>query len=159
MESPDPRTLNSSVMPAPLPGSPVHGQRERPIGHWTYRGTLKLHLPVRRSPRIRVALEPQSKLLDLLAETRPEMTLGPFEIVVAIPDTEGAVLDGLNNGWEPPAQAFNPPMALDKHILVRVQLEQWPSQGDGRDDDGLDALLKRVADRVCQAFGDEGVSI
>jgi len=100
---------------------------------------------------VRIALESESGLLDrLVGLSAPAAELSPFEIIVAIPDTEGAVLGGLNEGWDPPEHAFNPPRALEQNVLVRLDIEEWPTDSSGRED-----VFFRVADRMCEAFGDD----
>jgi hypothetical protein len=80
-----------------------------------------------------------------------DCALEPFEVVVAIPDAEGALLGGLNEGWESPERASDPPSSLEANVLVRVQVEHWPVGDTDRE-----RLLFRAVDHLCEAFGDRG---
>jgi hypothetical protein len=99
---------------------------------------------------VRVVVHAQARVIGWVAGRPPAVTVdGPFEIVVAVPDTEGMMLGGLNEGWEQPEYAFDPPRALEDNVMVRVQVEDWPT-----DPGDLEILALRVVDRVCEAFGD-----
>jgi len=96
---------------------------------------------------IRVVVESQARLCSYssLAET----LRGPFELIAALPETEGAVLGGLADGWEPPHFGLSDDMAcLTSDVLVRMQLDKWPGSREDQE-----TTTVRMADRVCNAFG------
>jgi hypothetical protein len=99
---------------------------------------------------VRVVVHTQMRAIGWLAGQSAQLTVdGPFEIVVTVPDAEGMMLGGLNEGWEQPEHAFDPPRALEKDVMVRAQVEDWAT-----DTADLEALALRVVDRACEAFGD-----
>lgn len=91
---------------------------------------------------IRLAIETLARLRHRIEPSRA----GPYEVNIAIPGVEGAVLGGLASGWEEPAQAFRPPAARDKDALIRCHVEEWPQS--------TDELLLDCVERTCNAFGD-----
>ena len=99
---------------------------------------------------VQVAVHLQSAVLEWAQQKTPAIQVeGPFEALVAIPNTSGMVLGGLNEGWEEPEQAFEPPRSREANVLVRVQVAEWPMGEDENRD-----LALRILDRSCQAFGD-----
>jgi hypothetical protein len=99
----------------------------------------------------RVVVHTQGRVYDWTGSHAASVTAdGPFEIIVAAAGTAGMMLDGCNQGWDPLEYAFNPPRALEKNVMVRLQVESWP-----KEQDDLEALAMRVIDRACQAFGDD----
>lgn len=98
----------------------------------------------------RVVVGSQTRMIDWANETTPRTSIdGPFEVVVALPETTGMALGGLNEGWEPPDLAFDPPRASEENVMVRVQVEEWPTQASD-----CERLALRIVDRTCEAFGD-----
>ena len=117
--------------------------RGRHAATWALRLFMLAHL-------VRVVIRAQANLLRWAATQSPAVTIGgPFEIVVAVPDTQGMVLAGLNEGWEPPDQDFDPPRAKEPNVTVRLQVEEWPDS-----EDELETLTFRLLARVGEAFGD-----
>ena len=98
---------------------------------------------------LRAAIESQARLLARLDETGFDTArLHPFEINFALPGAQGAVLGGLADGWEEPQYAFSPSVCLDRDVLVRLELDEWPQARDEQD-----GLIRAAADRICNAFG------
>jgi hypothetical protein len=123
----------------------IQGGISSASGHSVLRLYVLAHL-------VRVAVELQGKVIDWTQKYLSETPIaGPFEIVVAVPDAEGMVLGGLNEGWEQPDDALlmTPPQAIETNVMVRVQVNHWPNT-----DDEIEALMFRTLDRACEAFGD-----
>lgn len=100
---------------------------------------------------VRVAVHLQSSTIDWAQKQSPVVPIeGPFEVIVAIPESAGMLLGGLNAGWEEPQYSMlPPPRALESNIMVRMQLEEWP-----KDEVEVETMAISVLDRACEAFGD-----
>jgi hypothetical protein len=101
---------------------------------------------------VRVAVQLQAGVIEWATRQSPKAPIGgPFEVIVAIPDTTGMILGCLNEGWEQPEHSLLPPTtcAEEPNVLVRTQVAGWPIG----DDENRDLVL-RVLDRACEAFGD-----
>lgn len=110
-------------------GSPLEGRT-------AYRLFVLVHA-------LRVVVESQARLL----QHRAEDDLGPFELIVAIPDAGGAVLGGFADGWSAPEYDFEIRICLEPDVLLRHEVDPWPL-----DPDAQEALLVKVAARVCRSF-------
>lgn len=96
---------------------------------------------------IRVVIESQARLTSTVS--RPGDPLGPFELVVALPNTADAVLGGLAEGWEEPTHTvWDTPACATGDVLVRTQFATWPTSVEEQN-----STIARVGDRVCNAFG------
>lgn len=96
---------------------------------------------------IRVVVESQARLFS--NQTLSEHSRGPFELIVALPKTAGAVLGGLAEGWEEPGQmGWDIPESVTEDVLIRTQFDTWPASQEEQE-----AAIVRVGDRVCNAFG------
>jgi hypothetical protein len=84
--------------------------------------------------------------LDVQVEANARWNLSPpFEMTLAIRNTEGAALGGFAEGWRDPGGfSYDAPTCMEKHVLLHWDL-----------DGGFDArdLAMDVGDRVEQAFG------
>lgn len=96
----------------------------------------------------RVAILSQTTLLELMTTTTGQALNGPYELIIALPDVGGAMLGGLNEGWERPEHLLPAPRALEHDALIRIQLDTWPSAEDDQR-----KLLYRAANRVREVFG------
>lgn len=92
---------------------------------------------------IRVVVESQARLL----QQRPEDDLGPFELIVAIPDAGGALLGGFAEGWAGPEYEFEIQTCLESDVLLRHEVDPWPKGPHEQED-----LVVKVAARVCRSF-------
>lgn len=95
---------------------------------------------------LRVVVESQAGLLRLQAGD----DLGPFELIVAIPDAAGAVLGGFAEGWAGPEHDFEIRTCLEPDLLLRHEVDPWPMDPDDQEE-----LLVKVAARVCRSFSVE----
>lgn len=99
---------------------------------------------------IRQAVETQSALLAEDGEVKEVADqLAPFDLVVALPKTDDTWLGCYNDGWEHPEHLHDPPRPIESNVLVRHQVEQWPTERADRN-----GLLFKMADRVSAALGD-----
>lgn len=95
---------------------------------------------------IRVAIESQARVLSLAAGASMG---GPFELVVALPDTAAALLGSLADGWQDPSMSsWDSPVCITDDVLVRRQFDEWPMDSDEQ----LKAITA-AGDQVCNAFG------
>ncbi len=92
---------------------------------------------------LRVVVESQARLL----QQREKDNLGPFELVVGIPEAGGAVLEGFADGWDHPEYDFEVQTCLETDVLLRHEVDPWPTAQ--RDQE---ALVGKMAARVCRCF-------
>lgn len=95
---------------------------------------------------VRITVETQAKVFADPAAVPAD--IGPFEILVAVPDAAGSVLGGRADGWEPAERAFSDTRCPDNNLLVRVHVDTWPADPEGQTE-----LVVRLGDRICDAFG------
>lgn len=113
-------------------GSPLEGRT-------AYRLFVLVHA-------VRVVIESQARVL----RQRGEDDLGPFELIVAIPGTGGAVLGGFAEGWAVPEYDFEVRTCFEPDVLLRHELNSWPIDANDQDD-----LLVKVSARLCRSFSVE----
>ncbi len=77
---------------------------------------------------------------------------GPFRVILAVADTDGAVLGMLGAGWpEPgPAGLLTLPTAIEPQVLLLEDLAEWPHEK------GAMELALRFGARLDLAFGGPG---
>lgn len=105
--------------------------------------TYRLHVLVHA---VRITVETQANVFADPAAVPAD--IGPFEILVAVPDTGGSVLGGRADGWEPPGHVFGETPCPDNNVLVRVHVDTWPAGPEDQTE-----LVVRLGDRICNAFG------
>jgi hypothetical protein len=118
-----------------------YGENSRWAGVFAYRLYVIVHL-------VRVVIDTQAGLIRDLAADGAPIELAPYELCVALPGAGGAILASFADGWQEPDHSFSTQTCLERDPLVRVQLDEWPDTAERRE-----ALLIRVADRVCDTFG------
>lgn len=92
---------------------------------------------------VRVAIESQARLL----ERRDDDDLGPFELLVAMPDAGGSVLSGFADGWSNPEYDFEVRTCPEADLFLRREVDPWPVDPHRQED-----LLVKVATRLCAGF-------
>lgn len=74
---------------------------------------------------------------------------GPWIVLLAIYDTEGAVLGNVAEGWAEPGQlGTRTPECRESNVVVREELESWPEDPDERRE-----LALRLGGRIEDAWG------
>ena len=72
-------------------------------------------------------------------------------MILAVPDTAGAVLGSLGAGWPEPGSGFlGQTMAIEPRVLLSEDLPDWP------DEKGVEALALRFGARLDLTFGGPG---
>ena len=92
---------------------------------------------------IRVAIESQGRALSARLPVE-----GPFELVVALSDTQRSLLGGLADGWDGPDSWLEGNACATSEVLIRSHVDNWPIENDEQA-----RLLTSVSDRVCNAWG------
>jgi len=75
---------------------------------------------------------------------------GPFEVSLALPNTEGALLGSFAEGWaEPGSIEYSTDPCPEKHVLIGRELDEWPKAPDG-----WRALAFGLAAQIEDAWGE-----
>lgn len=77
-----------------------------------------------------------------------EQLSAPFQLTVAVRNTEGAVLGGLGEGWaEPGDWSNNLGACVDRHLLWHLEFDEIPDKNSAR------AVAYAIGDRLEDAWG------
>lgn len=96
---------------------------------------------------VRAALVTQAAVLDRLG-AEAGLPDGPWELTVAAPGARGALLDAYAPGWQSAEHVNFPPTCTAEHAVVRLEIEQFPT-----DRNGIASLLNRAMSRAVNLFG------
>jgi len=96
---------------------------------------------------VRAALITQAAVIDRLG-AEAGLPDGPWELTVAAPGAQGALLGAYAPGWQSAEHVDSPPMCTAEHPVVRLEIEQFPT-----DRDGVASLLDRAVSRAVNLFG------
>lgn len=92
-----------------------------------------------------LALETQSKVLEHVAAD------GPWQISLALHQTQGALLGDLAEGREEPGPTARfLPRCPEPHVVVREELDEWPAQDETEE---IRELAFRLGGRIEDAWG------
>lgn len=96
---------------------------------------------------VRAALVTQAAVLDRLGAVAG-LPDGPWELTVAAPGAQGALLGAYAPGWQSAEHVDFPPTCTAEQAVVRLEIEQFPT-----DRDGIASLLDRAMSRAVNLFG------
>lgn len=96
---------------------------------------------------VRTALQTQAAVILRLG-SGTDLAGGPWELTIAVPGAKGSLLGAYAPGWQPAEHVDNPPMCTAENPVVRLEIEQFPT-----DPDGVAALLDLAMGRAVNIFG------